>query len=99
MGDIADRPSVTAGKVLGPGRVELLVDPLLFGCLAQLLVLRDRHHHCYHRAPMMNNVVVSLAGSSLMKVMVTTRTDSRAPQHGGPDGQTGMDYSREGRPP
>jgi hypothetical protein len=87
MGDVADRPSVPADQVLGPGSVELLVDPLLFHCLTQLPVLRDGHHYRYHRAPMMDNVAVqSLAGSSLMKVMVTTWTGSRAPQHGGPGG-------------
>src|ERR1035441_6771394 len=57
MGDVADRPSVPADQVLGPGSVELLVDPLLFRCLTQLPVLRDGHHYRYHRAPMMDNVV------------------------------------------
>lgn len=85
MGDVADRAGRLAGEVLGPGRVEVLVDPLLVGCLAQLLVLRDGHHR-YHRATAMDDVVGVTAGSSLMKAMVTTRTGGRAPQHGGPGG-------------
>ena len=54
--DIPDR-LLGRAEVLGPGSVELFVDPLLFRCLTQLLVLRNGHHHRYHRAPMMDNVV------------------------------------------
>ena len=47
------------------------VDPsaenLLFRCLTQLPVLRDGHHHRYHRAPMMDNVVGVTGGASQIR--------------------------------
>ncbi len=51
MRDVADGSRVAAGEVLGPCSAEILVDPLLFRCPTQLLVLRDGQHHRYDRAP------------------------------------------------
>ena len=39
MRHVADRPGLTAGQVIGPGSVELLVDLLFLHRLAQLPVL------------------------------------------------------------
>jgi hypothetical protein len=50
MGDVTSCPGLPACQVLGPGHVELVVDKLLFGCLAQLLVFADGHDHRYHLA-------------------------------------------------
>jgi hypothetical protein len=84
MGDVADRSGLPAGQVLGPGSVELLVDPPLFRCLAQFLILHDRHDHRYHLATAVNYVAqVSPAGNSLMRLVVRTWTDSRSPRRDG----------------
>ncbi len=57
MRHVADRPSLTAGHVPGPGSVELLVHLMLLHRLAQLLVLLDGHHHRYHPAASTNHTV------------------------------------------
>ncbi len=56
MRHVADRPSLTAGHVPGPGSVELLVHLMLLHRLAQLLVLLDGHHHRYHLAALTNHI-------------------------------------------
>jgi len=80
------------GQVFGPGRVELVVDLLFLRCLLQLLVFPDGHDRRYHLAVAADHVVVSPAGNSLMKVIVTTPIDSRAPQHGGPADSSSNDH-------
>ena len=57
MGDVADGPGLAAGQGLGPGSVELLVDPLLFRRLTQLLVFRDGHDHRHHLAAVVDHVM------------------------------------------
>src|SRR6476661_7632275 len=62
MRHAADRPGLTAGKVPGPGSIELLVDLLLVHRLAQLLVLLDGHHHRHHLTALTNHIVGVTSG-------------------------------------
>ena len=57
VGDVVDGSGFLAGQVVGASGVELLVDPLLFQSLAQLLVFRDGHDNRNDLAAMVDHVM------------------------------------------